>query len=340
MRILIIKTSSLGDIIHAFPALTDLQRSLPQAEAETETETDTEVEWVAEEAFAELPSWHGVVKKTHQVAWRRWRKHPLGVQTFWREWRALRQELFSRHYDCVIDAQYLLKSAIIGRGLSSSFHGLAKGRDPLASYFYTHHHSIAKGIHAVEKIRRLFSLSLGYPTDKLECDFGLSKFQRAITKDIFLLPNTSKARKTLAIELWQELACLLVKDGYRCILPGHTAEEAKVANEIASVAPDDCSVLPRCSLTSIASRIAKAAGVVSVDTGLAHLATALGVPTVCLFTVSNPYLFGCYGKNAVNLFAEQGKQESPHPYLAIRHTELEAKRIYATLDEKISSSGP
>jgi len=330
MRILIIKTSSLGDIIHAFPALTDLQRSLPQAE----------VEWVAEEAFAELPSWHGVVKKTHQVAWRRWRKSPLAVRTFWREWQALRHGLFSRGYDCVIDAQYLLKSAIIGKGLSSSFHGLAKGRDPFAPYFYTHHHSIENRIHAVEKIRCLFSLSLGYKTDELKCDFGLSKFQRTITKDLFLLPNTSKARKTLAIELWQQLARLLVHNGYHCVLPGHTAEETQVANEIASVAPDDCSVLPRCSLTVIASRIARAAGVVSVDTGLAHLATALGIPTVCLFTVSNPYLFGCYGKNAVNLFAQQGKQNKQHPYLDIRHNDLESRRIYAILEEKISGSVP
>lgn len=319
----------MGDMIHAFPALTDIQNALAGAK-----EMGIEVEWVAEEAFAELPSWHSLVKKTHQVAWRRWRKKPFALGAFWCEWRSLRQELFSRYYDCVIDAQYLLKSAVIGRGLSSSFHGLAKARDPFAAWFYTHRHPISARLHAVERIRRLFALSLGYELDESKCDFGLTRFRRPATKKIFLLPNTSKARKTLPIELWQELARRFTQDGYHCILPGHTAMEAEVAGKIAAAAPKDCSVLPPCSLTEIATRMAEAAGVVAVDTGLAHLATALNLPTVALFTVSNPYLFGCYGKNAVNLFAQKGG--SQHPYLDIRHSNLEAARIYAALYEKMN----
>ena len=325
MRILVIKTTSMGDIIHAFPALTDISRRLPQAK----------VEWVAEESFAELPSWHSVVIQTHQVAWRRWRAKPLAARQAWREWRTLKKELCSRDYDCIIDAQYLLKSALIGKGLAAPFHGVAKGRDMFAALFYSHHHKIPARIHAVERIRLLFSLSLGYEIEASFCDFGLSRFARAPSTEIFLLPNTSKARKTLPIKLWQELIGLLARDGYSCVLPGHTAAETEVARSIAAAAPDACIILPPSSLTDIAARLGSSAGAVAVDTGLAHLATAIRIPVAALFTVSNPRLFGCYGRNAINLVAQRIEKTEGHPHLDIRPSRLGAQEIQAALYEKI-----
>lgn len=330
MRILFIKTTSLGDIIHAFPALTELRTRFPTAE----------VEWVAEESFVALPALHPAVAHTHSVAWRRWRAAPLALPRAVREWRALKKKLRARGYDCIIDAQYLFKSALIGYGIAAPFHGLEKGRDIFAARFYTHHHSIGARMHAVDRIRALCAASLDYPMGTPSGDFGLRhiKSSQGTTQEVFLLPNTSKARKTMKIELWQGLVERLSSAGYRCVFPGHTARETAVVQRIAMAAPVACTILPPSSLWTIAERLARAVGVVSVDTGLAHLATGLGIPVVALFTTSNPYLFGCYGTNAVNLYARETDTDFSHSCLDIRHSSMQLEDVYTALNEKLSFS--
>ena len=104
MRVLVVKMSSLGDVIHTLPALTDAAAAIP----------GITFDWVVEEGFAEIPAWHPAVDTVIPIALRRWRKHP------WRDfrgpqWRACRQALRRQHYDAVIDAQGLLKSVFVAR---------------------------------------------------------------------------------------------------------------------------------------------------------------------------------------------------------------------------------
>src|SRR5271154_2332960 len=103
MRILLIKTSSLGDIIHTFPALTDVGQALG----------DVRVDWVVEEGFASVPAWHPLVDTVIPVAWRRWRKAPFSTAVA-KEWRAFYRQLRTHTYDLVLDAQGLIKSALLG----------------------------------------------------------------------------------------------------------------------------------------------------------------------------------------------------------------------------------
>ena len=104
MRILLIKTSSLGDVIHALPAVTDAARAIP----------GIRFDWVVEESFAEIPAWHPAVDRVIPVALRRWRKAPFSAW-FGGEWHRFRQSLRAERYDAVIDAQGLLKSALLTR---------------------------------------------------------------------------------------------------------------------------------------------------------------------------------------------------------------------------------
>lgn len=98
MRILMVKTSSMGDVIHTLPALTDAQQAIP----------GLCVDWVVEEGFAQIPSWHSAVDRVIPIAIRRWRKNLLSAQTR-QEWRSFKQRLHQERYDAVIDAQDYLK---------------------------------------------------------------------------------------------------------------------------------------------------------------------------------------------------------------------------------------
>src|SRR5690606_34187458 len=133
MRVLVIKTSSLGDVIHTLPALTDAARALPGAR----------FDWVAEENFAEIPAWHPAVDTVIPVALRRWRRAPLKA---WRsgEWRAMKQAIAASPADVVIDAQELIKSALLTRYASAPVHGLdrASVREPFAARFYDSPHTV------------------------------------------------------------------------------------------------------------------------------------------------------------------------------------------------------
>ena len=150
-KILIIKTSSLGDLIHTMPGITDIQRRLP----------DAELHWLVEESFASIPQWHPFVKKVHKCAIRRWRKSLFSKQTRV-ELKALKQQLQSEQYDLVIDAQGLLKSAFMVRWFSCPTHGYDKKsiKEPLASRAYSHKHTITREAKAIDRVRTLFSVSL------------------------------------------------------------------------------------------------------------------------------------------------------------------------------------
>ena len=139
MRVLLVKTSSLGDVIHALPALTDAARAIP----------GITFDWVVEEGFAEIPTWHPSVGNVIPVAIRRWRKN-LWETIKSGEWRRFKQRLRAEKYDLVIDAQGLLKSALLTRYVKAPVAGFDRdsAREPLASRFYQRRLAVARGQHA------------------------------------------------------------------------------------------------------------------------------------------------------------------------------------------------
>ena len=154
MQVLIVKTSSMGDVLHTLPALTDALQAIP----------DIRFDWVVEEGFSQIPTWHPAVDRVIPVAIRRWRKNWFGNDT--RQQRCdFKRTLQERRYDVVIDAQGLIKSAaLITRIAKGNKHGpdCKSAREPFASWFYNVRHEIDKQQHAVERTRELFAKSLGY----------------------------------------------------------------------------------------------------------------------------------------------------------------------------------
>jgi heptosyltransferase-1 len=294
MRVLIVKTSSLGDIIHTLPALTDAGHAM----------SDITFDWVVEENFAEIPSWHPLVKKVIPVALRRWRKHWMSIKT-WREWCAFRTALRATQYDVVIDAQGLLKSVFISlsaRGKRVGFNAKS-AREPLAALLYQQTYLVAKKQHAISRVRHLLSQVLGYPRPMDTPDYGIdrARFEEQQDENYFVfLHGTTWETKLWPESSWIELANIATDKGYSIKLPWGNSVEHERALRIAAVSPR-ISVLPRLDLLGMAKVLANAKGVVAVDTGLLHLAAALNVPSVSLYGPTNPALTGALGKTQKHL---------------------------------------
>ena len=298
MRVLLVKTSSLGDVIHALPALTDAARAIP----------GITFDWVVEEGFAEIPTWHPAVGKVIPVAIRRWRKN------IWEtiksgEWKRFKQSLRAEKYDLVIDAQGLVKSAWLTRYVKAPVAGLDKdsAREPLASRFYQRRLAVARGQHAVERLRQLFAVALGYDLPKGLGDYGLD-VERLVelprTKPFVLfLHGTTWDTKHWPEVYWRDLAQRMGHLGVEVRLPwGNPAEKAR-AERIAN-GLNNAVVLPKLNLAGVAKVLASASACVAVDTGFGHLAAALDVPTISLFGPTNPGLTGAYGKGQIHLASD------------------------------------
>lgn len=293
MRVLIVKTSSMGDVLHTLPSLTDAKNALP----------DIQFDWVVEESFSQIPSWHSSVARVIPVAIRRWRKSWFHKQTR-KERAAFISQLQERHYDAVIDAQGLIKSALlITRKAKGIKHGQDRrsAREPLASWFYDVKHYIPKDQHAVERTRQLFALSLGYPTPTQQGDYAIA--ERFVTTPfdspneyLVFLHATTRDEKYWPEQRWRELIALLVDTGLKIKLPWGAPHEHERAIRLAK-GFQHVEVLPKLSLAEIAGVLAGAKAVVSVDTGLSHLTAALDRPNITLFGPTDPGLVGGYGKN-------------------------------------------
>lgn len=301
-RVLIVKTSSMGDVLHTLPALTDALQVYP----------DIRFDWAVEEGFAQIPSWHSAVDSVIPVAIRRWRKNWFSAPI--RAERAqFRQAIQAHHYDTVIDAQGLLKSAfLVTRYAKGTKHGYSRqsAREPLASFFYDIRHDVSKKMHAVERIRQLFALSLNYPLPQSHGDYGIaSHFLSLPAFDehpyLVFLHATTRDEKHWPESHWRELIGLLADSGLRIKLPWGAEHEHQRAIRLAQ-GFDYVDVLPKMSLAQVAQVIAGAKSVVSVDTGLSHLTAALDKPNITLFGPTDPGLIGGYGKAQTALKAEDG----------------------------------
>ncbi len=296
MRVLLIKTSSLGDVIHTLAALTDAARAIP----------GIQFDWVVEESFAEIPAWHPAVAQVIPVAIRRWRKQ-LWQTLKTGEWRRFKQRLGKARYDLVIDAQGLLKSAWLTRYVQGPIAGFDRhsAREPLASRFYDRRYAVARDQHALERTRQLFAQALGYAVPSGLGDYGLNRAQLADAQQppyLLFLHGTTWASKHWPEADWRALAERMSAEGWAIRLPWGNAVEKQRAERIAA-GIEGAAVLPKLNLAGVAKVIAGASACVAVDTGLGHLAAALDVPSISLYGPTLPGRVGAYGRSQVHLCA-------------------------------------
>lgn len=325
-RILLVKTSSLGDVVHNLPVVADIRSHFP----------DAVIDWVVEENFADIPALHPGVQRVLPVAMRRWRRQLLRPSA-WREIAAFRRALREVAYDAVIDTQGLLKSAVLTSLARGPSHGQDRAtvRESFAARFYAHTYNVARGRHAVVRNRELAALALGYALPTTPPDYGIrtpvppALFPAPVRRygsppdfhdcsaftphkgggDLSGLPyvvclhGTSRASKEWPERYWRELSERLANSGYAAIFPwGNETEKAR-AERLGS-GDGSAIVLPRLGLRDLAAILGRAQAVVGVDSGLTHLACALDRPTVAIYTDTSPVLTGVYPRDpsrAVNL---------------------------------------
>lgn len=299
MKVLLIKTSSMGDVLHTLPALTDAAQRFPEIQ----------FDWVVEQAFAEIPGWHPAVNKVIPCALRRWRKQPWLA---WKsgEWHAFYQMLRQQNYDLVLDAQGLLKSAFITLCAKGKRAGLnfQSAWEPLASFCYQQRYSVNPQQHAVARVRQLFAAALKYPVPTSIPDYGLDRNRLLKSPDyqdnyLVFLHGTTWATKHWPENYWRQLAALAAQAGYQVLLPWGNDSERQRAENIAQ-ALTRVTVLPKMNLEQMAALLAHAKGVVAVDTGLGHMAAAFAVPTVNLYGPTDPALTGTVGAHQQHLAAQ------------------------------------
>lgn len=301
MRVLVVKTSSMGDVIHTLPAVSDAARAI----------SGIVFDWVVEEQFAEIPAWHPDVESVIPVAIRRWRKAPLRFFSG-DEWPLLRSRLRQHDYDCIIDAQGLVKSAVLAplaRGKRCGY-DRHSAREPLASLAYQLTVAVAKNQHAVERTRELFAKVLDYQKPDTPPDYGIDRQRFGELADppyILFLHGTTRDDKHWPDDYWLTLCRLLCDAGFQVKLPWWSDAEHRRARIIADAHPR-AEVLSRTHLAGMAATIAAARAVVAVDTGLGHLAAALAVPTLSLYGPTSPARVGAYGPNQFHLCAQEFTQ--------------------------------
>ena len=305
-RILLVKTSSLGDVIHNLPIVGDILQQ----------HADVEIDWVVEESFADIPRLHPAVKQIFPVAMRRWRKNLFSKRT-WSEISRFKQTVSNHDYDLIIDTQGLIKSAVLSQFAKGLRYGFDKqsAREPLASYFYQTTFQVSRNQHAVVRNRELAAYALGYPKPNNAPEYGIAT---NINKTEIDLPNkyiiglhgTSKESKLWPSDQWIELAKELSVNDCHLLLPWASESEHRRAINIANET-DNVVVLPKLSIAELASIIHCSIAAIGVDTGLSHLSAALDISTVAIYTDTDPNLTGVMASSLGKVINLGGKKQSP-----------------------------
>ena len=268
-------------MVHNCPAVSDAARKIPAAE----------IDWVVEAPFAGIAAMHPAVRRVIPVRLREWRRRWWRGAT-WREWGQFREVLRMERYDAIVDTQSLLKSALVASWALGTRHGMDRvsAREPLAARFYDRTHVVPRGAHAVERNRALAAAALRYEVEG-PADYGLdAAVEPSDQRYVVLLTMTSRDDKLWPEERWIETARALAM---RAVLPwGSEAERARAARIASSISGE---VAPRMTLEQLARLFARSQAVIGVDTGLTHLAAAVGARTVGIDCGSDPALTGIYG---------------------------------------------
>lgn len=276
----------MGDIIHCLPVIADIRVHLQ----------DARIDWVVEQSFADIPRMHLGINQVIPVNIRRWRKRLFCKKT-WAEICAFKHSLSS--YDAVIDCQGLSKSALISLLVKGTRHGFdwRSGRDPFASVFYAKKHVVSLKQDAVTRNRELVAHALGYAKPIDAPNYGISH-RPDLPMDIDLkggyvlaMHGTSRDSKLWPTQNWVALGKALADKNLNLALPWASDAELQRANEIANQL-ENAKVLPKLSIAQLAPIINQAQAVAGLDTGLTHLAAALDIPTIAIYTDSDPALNG------------------------------------------------
>jgi heptosyltransferase I len=319
MKVLIVKTSSMGDVVHSFPAVEDARRNIP----------GIAFDWCVEEAFADIVGLHPGIGTIHCVAIRRWRKALLSAPT-WREAANLRRSLKGSRYDLVLDAQGLLKSAVVARLAAAPVAGFdrSSAREPAASILYTRRYAVPRRHHAIDRTRLLFGQALGYAPDLSTTDWGIKPPEggslAAPGPTAFLLHGTSRADKKWPAEAWIETARQLSARGLTPVTTFADAAERALAEAIGKAVPNSV-IVPKSRLAEIAAIIGRSALVIGADTGLMHLAGAFGLPTVGIFVTTEPGLTAPRGAFTSALRASAGHPVTPEQVIREADRLIEAR---------------
>lgn len=291
MRVLLVKLSSLGDVVHALPAVTDAARA----------HAGLEVHWVVEEGYQAIPTLHPAVTRVIPVALRRWRHHPIGAAA---EICASVRQLRKSSYDRIVDSQGLIKSAIVarvGRGPRAGF-DRHSARERFAACAYRDGIAVPRAQHAIDRQRALFAGALAYAVPTGAMDYGIH-CDRSNAAGLVLAHGTTWDTKRWPERFWADVARHALRAGERVTLPWGDADEHARALRIAALAPG-ADVADRLDLRGIVELLGSSAAIVSVDSGIGHLAAALGVPTLALYGPTDAKLTGCRGTSVVNLSSD------------------------------------
>lgn len=298
MKLLLVKTTSFGDILHTFPALDDAWRSVDGLVCD----------WLVEAPYASIPTWHPAVRNVISVSMRGWRRAPW-VQHLPAIRRSV-QRLRRERYDMVLDAQGLLKSAVLARLARGRRVGFARRsiREPAAARIYDDTVEVGAGLHAIDRARELFAGALGYPVPaameyglRLPAGHGGARDRQPEPRLVFI-PGTTWPSKRWPNRHWRTLTELAAGAGWRVDVLSGSAEERRTAQEIAA-GIDGAGIQSALSLDDLARFLAGARGVVSVDSGPGHLAAAVGTPGVSIYGATDAALTGIRGAGQVHLSA-------------------------------------
>jgi heptosyltransferase-1 len=291
MRVLLVKMSSLGDVVHALPAVTDAAAH------------GVRFDWVVEEAFGAIPALHPAVDTVIPIAWRRWRRQ------LWRdrsELASFLERLRASRYDLILDAQGLIKSAAVAlcaRAPLRAGFSRDSAREGVAALAYRRRVPVTRAAHAIDRLRRLFAGALDYalPAADSLLDYGI-RAGGTPQRRCVLLHGTTWDSKHWPEPFWQALAAQARVAGYEVAVPaGNAAERLRartIAGAVGGVVWDG---LP---LPELMARIGESALAIGVDSGLTHLAAALDVPTLALYGSTDSALTGCRGTRARSLQAD------------------------------------
>ena len=300
MRVLVVKTSSMGDLVHTLPALTDAYTALG----------DIRFDWVCEPAFAEIPHWHPSVGDVLAIPLRRW-KGRLHRLLFSNDLAAYKQVLGAEHYDAVIDAQGLLKSAyLITRFTNGPKHGFDRrsAKEGWAASVYDVRHRVDRSKHAISRTRELFAHALGYAVPDTDPDASIDLGRPFDLADrLVLVTQASRQRKCWSDQAWR----LVIEDALpqfaEVVLPVGSDSEFEAVRRLTEGLP--VRILNQQSLSDVAAAISGARAVVSVDTGLAHIADALGIPLLALYGPTKPGLVGPVSEQSHILKSSTGQMD-------------------------------
>ncbi|MEO8656161.1 MAG: lipopolysaccharide heptosyltransferase I [Ramlibacter sp.] len=295
MNILIVKLSSLGDVVHAMPAVQDLRAAHPRAR----------IDWVVETPFAPLVHRCDGVDTVIGCSLRRWRQSPLGAQTGL-EWRAFREALHRNSYDAVIDLQGLTKSALVSRAAWLTVGGkrYAMANQTEGSSYEAPTRWVADvairiepRVHAVRRGRELCAQALGYEVPA-DLRFGLRAIPLEVAPQedaahcVVLVHGTSRADKCWPEPHWLELGRALIAQGFHVGLPHGDDVERERCERLALALGKAARVWPRLDLGRLTDCLAHCAGVIGVDSGLSHIAVALDLPHVQIYNFDTAWRTG------------------------------------------------